>query len=194
MSKSLLVATCSSLSASTPRYGNGSDPLKALNLKRGGDDYHSMRRKSLTREAMSTTILVVDDEQEIRNMLDRHFRLHDYRVLTAKNGAEALEVLSTNSVDVVVSDIKMPIMDGVQLLRELRESYPMIRPIMITGYVTLANALSCLRYGASTCLFKPLEDLEQLDRAVEDAIAHTESWTRVLRELLQMEQEDKREV
>jgi len=112
-------------------------------------------------------------------------------VLTAQNGVEALELLSTNRVDVVVSDIKMPVMDGVQLLRELRESYPMIRPIMITGYVTLANALSCLRFGASTCLFKPLEDLEELDRAVEDAISHTERWTRVLRELLQMENREK---
>lgn len=146
-----------------------------------------MLERSVTGRLMGTTILVVDDEQEIRSMLDRHFRLHDYQVLTAENGAEALELLSTNRVDVVVSDIKMPVMDGVQLLRELRESYPMIRPIMITGYVTLANALSCLRFGASTCLFKPLEDLDQLDRAVEDAIAHTERWTRVLRELLQME-------
>jgi CheY-like chemotaxis protein len=77
----------------------------------------------------------------------------------------------------------MPEMNGVELLRNLRDDYPMIRPIMMTGFVTLENALACIRYGADACIFKPLEDLSLLDNAVQEAAAKTQYWMKILKEL-----------
>ena len=132
---------------------------------------------------MSAHLLIVDDEVEIREMLSRHYRLMGYEVDLAANGRDALEVLAAKRVDVVISDIMMPEMDGVALLQEIRNQYPMVRAIMITGYVTLENALACMRYQAETCVFKPLEDLTELDSAVTVALEHLRLWQQKLRDL-----------
>lgn len=135
---------------------------------------------------MNVHILIVDDEEEIREMLSRHFRYLGYSVSTAGNGKEALEELSKTKIDIVISDISMPEMDGVALLRIMRTDYPTIRPIMITGYVTLENALSCLRYGAETCVFKPLEDLSELEEAVTQVVRRIQRWHKILGDLQRM--------
>ncbi|RPJ80143.1 MAG: response regulator [Deltaproteobacteria bacterium] len=129
---------------------------------------------------MKARILIVDDEAAIRDSLARHFRLKGYETATAENGLSALEKLSDLSFQVVVSDIMMPVMDGIDLLRRIRTEYPMTRVVMITGYVTLENALACLRNNADTCVFKPLDDLQELDTAVENAVAYLEHWKRKL--------------
>lgn len=132
---------------------------------------------------MKIRILIVDDEIEIRQMLDRHFRYIGYEVDTAENGLEAVEKLSNNYFHIVISDIMMPVMDGVDLLRTIRAQYPMIHTIMITGFVTLENALSCMRHGADTCIFKPLEDLTELEQAVSNAVKALTTWKQKLEKL-----------
>lgn len=129
---------------------------------------------------MNKHILVVDDEQEIRDMLSRHFRLLGFEVTTAENGVSALEVLAEQTIRVVISDIMMPEMNGIALLQEIRQEYPMTRVIMITGYVTLDNALACMRNQADTCIFKPLGDLSELVDAVTKAFEHLEGWEQKL--------------
>ena len=131
-------------------------------------------------------ILVVDDEKNIRNMLSRHFRFLDYDVSVAGNGQEALDIMADKRYDVIISDIEMPIMGGVQLLREIRKQYPMAHCIMITGYVTMANILECMRHGADTCVFKPLEDMKELEDAVKQAIDNLTHWQAKLKTLLTM--------
>ncbi len=132
---------------------------------------------------MARRLLIVDDEQSIRDSLARHFRLLGYETTTAGDGEDAVEILSRVPYRVVVSDILMPRMDGIELLRRIREEWPMTRAIMITGYVTLDNALACLRLGADTCIFKPIAELAELDQAVESAFAWHETWERKLLEL-----------
>lgn len=132
---------------------------------------------------MNGQLLVVDDEAEVRDMLSRHFRLLGYGVQQAGNGEEALDVLGRAKIDVVISDIRMPAMDGVALLREVRRQYPMVRVIMITGYVTLENALACMRNQAETCVFKPIEDMAELEQAVEKAMESLARWKRKFHEL-----------
>jgi CheY-like chemotaxis protein len=83
----------------------------------------------------------------------------------------------------------MPEMNGIELLCRIRAEYPMTRVIMITGYVTLENALACLRNNADTCIFKPLSDLEELDTAVAAAVAYLDNWKRKLAELRGMKTE-----
>ncbi|HEW78808.1 MAG TPA: response regulator [Phycisphaerales bacterium] len=135
---------------------------------------------------MKARLLIVDDEAEICDMLSRHFRYLGYAVDTASNGIEAMEKLVHVSTQVVISDIVMPRVDGVELLRAVQQQYPMVHTIMITGYVTLENALSCMRHGADTCIFKPLEDLSELEEAVERAVISLKRWQDKLKELQRM--------
>ena len=135
---------------------------------------------------MNARLLIVDDEIEICEMLSRHFRYLGFHVETASDGIEALEKLAKARTEVIISDIVMPQMDGVELLRTIRQQYPMIHTIMITGYVTLENALACMRHGADTCVFKPLEDLTELEEAVEFAVGRLKRWHEKLRMLQAM--------
>lgn len=132
---------------------------------------------------MRAILLIVDDEQEIRDMLSRRYRFKDYRVLVASDGNEALALLDDQKVDVIISDIMMPNMDGIELLRRVRQMYPMVHTIMITGHVSQENLLSCMRHGADTCIFKPLDDMTELDQSVEEAVGHIDRWKRKLWEL-----------
>lgn len=131
-------------------------------------------------------ILIVDDENEIRESLRRHFSFLGYRVETAGNGEEALDIMAGQRFDVVISDIMMPVMNGVDLLREIRNQYPMTHTIMITGYVTMENVLACMRHGADTCVYKPLEDLSELEEAVVKAVTEIQNWKQKLKQLLEM--------
>lgn len=131
-------------------------------------------------------LLIVDDEEEIREALSRHFRFLGYEVMTASNGVEALEILAHESVAIIISDIMMPVMDGVELLRVVRKEYPMVRLIIITGYVTQENVLACMRHDADTCIFKPWADMSELEEAVRAAFERINLWKRKLRILLDM--------
>lgn len=135
---------------------------------------------------MTNTILVVDDEGEIREALSRHFRFLGYKVLTAAHGAEALERMEQEKVDVVLSDVLMPVMTGLELLKTVRAQYPMVPVIMMTGYVTQENVFACMRHGAQTCIFKPWPDLAELEAQVRMAFDWIGSWKRKLRELHEM--------
>ncbi len=135
---------------------------------------------------MKPHILVVDDEEEIREMLSRHFQFKGYSVETAENGEDALKKMQDKKTDIVVSDIRMPVMDGTDLCKQIKKDFPMTRVIMISGFVTLENALACLRRGADNCLFKPLNDLTELDRAVENSLGTIKRWIEVLSDLRKM--------
>ena len=135
---------------------------------------------------MKPVLLIVDDEQDIRDMLSRHYRYLGYEVLTAENGIDALRKLASEHVNVVISDIKMPEMDGIQLLREIRGQYPMIHTIIVTGFVTQENVLTCMRVGADCCVFKPFDDLTELDAAVQRAVECIERWINTLHGLIEM--------
>ncbi|MBI2568076.1 MAG: response regulator [Candidatus Schekmanbacteria bacterium] len=131
-------------------------------------------------------LLVIDDEPGIRELLSRHFAFLGYRVDTAANGKEALDCLSRRRYDVTISDIKMPVMTGVELLRVVGRDYPMMSTIMITGYVDMTNLLDCMRYGAHTVVYKPLNDLRELEDAVQQCVRHARHWERKLRELIDL--------
>jgi DNA-binding NtrC family response regulator len=132
---------------------------------------------------MSPRLLIVDDELEIRHSLQRRYKLKGYEVDIADNGESALKLLEQSPYQVVVSDIKMPGIDGIELLRIIRKEYPMIRVIMMTGFVTLENGLACLRHGADTCIFKPLGDLEEMDDAIQNALMFLQHWEKKLLQL-----------
>ena len=132
---------------------------------------------------MMINMLIVDDEAEIREMLSRHFRYRGFSVDTAGNGEEALQVLATKKIDLVISDILMPVMDGPELCGRIRQDYPLTKVIIITGHVSLDNAMTCLRRGAETCIFKPIEDMAELEEAVNRSVDSIKRWVKILTEL-----------
>ncbi|MCP4678868.1 MAG: response regulator [Deltaproteobacteria bacterium] len=129
------------------------------------------------------TLLIVDDEEEIRKLLYRHFKLKEYNAFLAQDVDSAEKELAKRRFDVVICDIMMPGRLGTELLLTIRDEYPMTHAIMITGQVTMGNAMACMRRRADTCIFKPLEDLKELDEAVDRAVGDIRRWNRKLAQL-----------
>lgn len=110
---------------------------------------------------MSASILVVDDEPTIRDMVRWCLEQDDHRVVVVGTGEEAVSLLQHESFDVVISDIIMPGIDGIEVLRRARVLAPRAAVILITAYATVETAVEALRRGAADYLLKPfrLEDL-----------------------------------
>lgn len=128
-------------------------------------------------------ILIVDDEKAITATLSRYFTLEGYEVLTANDPYSALQIIHQENILVVISDIAMPGMSGVELLQRIKQYNGMIQVIMITGYVTLDNILTCLRLGADDCFIKPLPDLVVLKKSVDEAIRKLRKWHDLMLEI-----------
>lgn len=113
----------------------------------------------LETSANPPTLLLVDDEESILSSLKRLFRRDGYRILTAGSGAEALEVLAGNAVDVIISDQRMPNMTGVEFLRRVKTLYPETVRISLSGYTELQSITEAINEGAIyKFLTKPWDD------------------------------------
>lgn len=97
--------------------------------------------------ATTATLLLVDDEANILSSLRRLFRPEGYRLLTAESGDEALELIAAEPVDLVVSDMRMPGMNGAQLLARIREAWPETVRILLTGYADIASTIDAINKG-----------------------------------------------
>ena len=128
------------------------------------------------------TLLIVDDETSIRSLLKEHFSKLNYDIITAENGEDALSKLEENKVDLIISDILMPQMDGVELVKRVRIEYPIIRIIMMTGYVSIENLLICVQNQVDTVIFKPFKNLDEFTVSVEDSLKHLKHWQDKLKE------------
>lgn len=121
-------------------------------------------------------ILIVDDELNMRLVLSAMLKKEGYEISAASNGKEALQILQSNKFAVVITDLKMPDVDGMELLIRIAERYPEIPVIMITAHGTIATAVEALKKGAFDYITKPF-DLDDLKNIVSKAIK-----TRVLKE------------
>ena len=115
---------------------------------------------------MSASILVVDDEPVVREALRRLLSLDGYDVVVAVSGDEALSCIPRQGFDVIVSDIRMPGLNGLQLLERLRAANPRVGVILVTAYADVDTAVEALRLGANDFLLKPFE-MDDLRRSVE---------------------------
>jgi DNA-binding NtrC family response regulator len=131
-------------------------------------------------------ILIVDDDATIRHILAAHCTARGFRCSMAEDGTSALEILDHSSVDVLVTDLEMPGMDGLTLLQEVRERGVFTRCVVVTGYATLANLTACLRQGAFALVPKPLDDLAQLDQSINMAIGQMRRWKDQLSSIVQL--------
>lgn len=117
------------------------------------------------------SILLVDDEVDLTAMLKKVFSFEGYSCITASSGQEALDTLKQYSVQLVITDINMPGMDGVSLLRNVKEFDPDIEVIMLTGFASVETAVAALSEGkAFGYITKPLENLETFFHTVDKAL------------------------
>jgi len=114
-------------------------------------------------------ILIADDDEFIRFTLDTIFKDDGYITTTTKDGKKAKELIVQEKFDVVITDIKMPEVDGVELLKWIKEAYPQISVIMITGYASLDSSIDSLRAGADDYIVKPF-DVDYLKIQVQGCI------------------------
>jgi ATP-dependent Lon protease len=110
-------------------------------------------------------VLVVDDEQIARANLEYVLKKEGYQVSTAANGREALEVMKKHDFELILTDLKMEKMDGIQLLERVKQIAPQTEIVMITGYATVNSAVDALKKGAAHYIPKPI-DLEELRSTV----------------------------
>lgn len=134
--------------------GKGTVPKKMVPKKLGG--------------TMKKNILVCDDEEGIRESLNLILE-KDYNVLFATNGREAIETINSKPVDLVILDIKMPKMDGLETLKELKKANPNTKVIIATGYKSVETAQQAIRLGASNYIVKPFES-DQVLKVVKKSL------------------------
>ena len=117
----------------------------------------------------TSQILVVDDEEIARTNLEYILRKEGHQVTTAANGLEALEKVKAQEFDVVLTDLKMEKMDGIQLLESVKQIAPHTEIVMVTGYATVSSAIDALKKGAAHYLSKPIK-LDELRATVREII------------------------
>ncbi|MES2205230.1 MAG: HD domain-containing phosphohydrolase [Pseudomonadota bacterium] len=109
------------------------------------------------------TILLVDDETNILSAINRFLKPKGYRILMANDAIKALEVLEAEEVDLIISDMRMPGMNGAQLLNKVRENWPWVVRILLTGYSDVASAITAINEGEIyRYIAKPWDDHEML--------------------------------
>jgi DNA-binding NtrC family response regulator len=119
-------------------------------------------------------ILIVDDEERFRNTMCKLLTVEGFEASTAGSGTQALEELRQRAYDVVILDVRMPEMTGVQVLAEIRKIDPEIEVIIMTGYASVDTAKEIMRIGAYDYLLKPYainELIEKIDAAYDRKLA-----------------------
>jgi CheY-like chemotaxis protein/glycine cleavage system H lipoate-binding protein len=115
-------------------------------------------------------ILVVDDEQIVLDSIAKHLKHLDCRLEMVRSAQEALDIFEAGGIDIVLTDLMMPDIDGLELMQMMREKRPDVPVVMITGYATVSTALQATHLGAFDYVAKPFskkEFLRVIDRAIE---------------------------
>lgn len=115
-------------------------------------------------------ILLVDDDVHILELLQRHLQALNYHTYKAISVKEAIEILKDKSIDLLITDLKMPGVDGLELVKYVSEHYPDIPKLVVTGYPSIDGALEAMKSGVMDYLTKPFTK-EELKKAVEKSLA-----------------------
>ena len=110
------------------------------------------------------SVLVVDDEDDFRETFVKRLRKRNLDVTGVESGEKALELLDENPFDVVILDVKMPGMDGVDVLREMKKKRPLTEVIMLTGHASVESGIDGMKLGAFDYIMKPADIDELMDK------------------------------
>lgn len=122
-------------------------------------------------------LLVVDDEQDLLKIIGKRLEKLGVKAVTADSGKRALEILESMPIDVVLLDVKMPGMDGIETLRRIRTLQPLVEVILLSGHASVESGIEGMSLGAFDYLMKPIElevVLEKLADAYERKRLHQE--------------------
>jgi DNA-binding NtrC family response regulator len=119
----------------------------------------------MSEKAKKSTILCVDDEPDILIVLSEYLTNEGFTVLTADSGEAALGIIKSNKIDLVLLDMAMPKMNGIETLTEIKNIKADVPAIMITAYRDAEKVVDAFRLGAFDCIFKPF-DLKYLRKAI----------------------------
>jgi len=112
-------------------------------------------------------MMLVDDEERFLSTTQKLLSRKGYDVLTASSGTDALDILRTHNIHVVILDVKMPGMDGIETLNAIKRNYPLVEVIMLTGHGTIDSAVEGLKAGATDYLTKPTDVQDLIEKAEE---------------------------
>ncbi len=133
----------------------------------------SPKTDSKASEAAKKTLLIADDGPNIRRILQAIFVKDGYDVHVAENGVRALEVAAAQPVHLLITDLIMPDMNGVELLQKIKQRQPHVTAIMITAYATIKTCVDAMHYGASDYITKPF-DVDEIRAVVKRALARAQ--------------------
>jgi len=133
-------------------------------------------------ERSQVRILVVDDENDILEAIRTHLEMDGYQVEVTNSAIKALEMLRETHFQIVLTDINMPEMDGLELLEKIKEIHGETIVIMITAYSSIMKVLNSRIHGAADYLLKPFRDLSEVDEVITRAYDSLIRWDRALKE------------
>ncbi|SHO49134.1 response regulator [Desulfopila aestuarii] len=117
--------------------------------------------------ALQTRILLVDDEEEFIATLGQRLETRNLKVMAATSGERAIEIVDSQDVDVIILDLAMPGMDGLEVLRRIKNGHPEAEIIMLTGHATIESTVEAMKLGAEDFLEKPVDMKELLEKIQE---------------------------
>ncbi|HBO3973157.1 TPA: SpoIIE family protein phosphatase [Pseudomonas aeruginosa] len=119
---------------------------------------------------VSATLLIIDDDEVVRESLAAYLEDSNFKVLQALNGLQGLQIFESKEPDLVICDLRMPQIDGLELIRRIRQTASETPIIVLSGAGVMSDAVEALRLGAADYLIKPLEDLAVLEHSVRRAL------------------------
>ncbi|AGX43037.1 response regulator [Clostridium saccharobutylicum] len=129
-------------------------------------------------------ILIIDDEEEILLSLKKNLILEGYNVETCNDSVEALEMIKNNKFHIVITDIVMPNMNGIDLLKAAKAYDALTQVIMMTGYSTMEITIQSLEFGANDYILKPFKSIEYIIEIIDYSIQKLERWRESIRGLV----------
>ncbi|MCF8139393.1 MAG: response regulator [Desulfotignum sp.] len=133
-------------------------------------NYPTIQEQEITVFKTTSKIMLVDDEKDFVEMLSLRLKENEENVIAAYNGQECLDTLEKIQVDVIILDVKMPGMDGIETLKQIKKRHPLVEVILLTGHGTIQSAVEGMKLGAFDFLLKPAdfkELTEKLTKAKE---------------------------
>src|ERR1700722_2148513 len=122
-------------------------------------------------KSVPSTILLADDEPNIRRVFEALFTREGHTVLTAENGRKALELAGAHQIDMLITDLIMPDMSGVDVLQKVKQLHPACSAIIVTAYGSIKSAVEAMRFGAFNYIQNPF-DLEEVKLLVRKGLEY----------------------
>ena len=139
-----------------------------------------MTTKMNSKSGSKLTVLFVDDDKIAHKIIKKH--LEDWKFESAYSGEEALDMINRGDFQIVVTDISMPGMNGLELLRKIKRTHPLIQVIIVTASDDIDNLISAFEAGANDFLLKPLKRKE-IEIALENTMEKLDRWKKTMKEL-----------